>query len=230
MQRYDDCINVLTVSMSPRKRLKCLRATHLICRRENTAARDGFDIAPGPTVWKRPVEKLKQFSGQKQAKYLYSPGRNNSGRFGGDRGPFSRNRAIAVQPRAFLPSRNGNYFAHRSKKYGISVLHNGLFSRSLKRRKILRLLSSTARTAERRRIYFQVAGERDANERYLDKFSTSGTSTAVPNRARNREGGKKKLPFYSISCKKLREREARLSAYDARSENVCLHTNIAVSL
>lgn len=140
-------------------------------------------------------------SGRAQAKYLYSLGRNNNGRFGGDRGPFLWNRAIAVQPpRAFLPSRNGNYFAHSSKGGGIFVLHNGLFSRSLKRRKILRLLSR-ARLGERESIL----ESRRADERISINFRQAGYRRQC--RIARAENGKKKkkLPFYSISRKKLRE-------------------------
>lgn len=121
-----------------------------------------------------------------------------------------------MQPRTFLPIRNRNRFAHSGK--GIFVLHNGLFSQSLKRRKIFRLFSSVHATPARRDGEFIFESGR-ADEQYHDKFSTSGISTAVSNRARS--GKKKKLPFYSISRKKLpravRER-ARLSVYGATLE------------
>jgi len=99
----------------------------------------------------------------RQAKYLYSPDRNNNE---WSRSVLGLSLVKSNRCGTFRSSRNGNYFAAQLEGRNTPVPHNGLFSRSLKRRKILRLLFSEERWIYSRRT------EMSRCEWCLDKFST----------------------------------------------------------
>lgn len=116
-------------------------------------------------------------------------------------------------------------YSSKRKKYP-GIAHNGLFSRSLKRRKILRLLSRALGEAE------NLLPEMSRREWCLDKFSTKRYTDATVLKRTNSETRwcwrKKKITaFYSISRGERRAaslggvyRRATLKRR-ARSENVC---------
>lgn len=111
--------------------------------------------------------------------------------------------------------------------------HNGLFSRSLKRWKIFRL------RAPRLGVFGEFIFKSEiarANERYLDRFSTSGDNDgSVESRAWGAKGRKKVTILFNIMsivrsyanrlrAEMLSVRAATLERRDTRSENVCLGT------
>lgn len=169
-------------------------------------------------------EKPKRSSNRAplQAKYLYSwskQQRTDSGTVCSlsreiEPPPSLRNRVHFCQAEMETISRTA-----RRKEY--PFLHNGLFSRSLKRRKILRLLASYARFGERSQSERARGRERERGrgnimesrdgEEEGEKGTTSdisinyrqaGSPAASDRARRNWRGGEKKLLFYSISRKK----------------------------